>query len=269
MRHEIDGEEMGFFAPSHAWITANVTLFADALTVFANEQRYVKLSDQQRRILRAAAARAAQQAAGAMAAYSEAKMAPQYCRAGQVVIAGQADLAALEQAIRPVYAQLERDPQVKQTIAAIQDLKRTTRRDPAPKIPAKCSTPVRATHGRERDPSFLDGTYRWRITRAGALAVGGRADDPVVGTIASMTLRNGGWAFQVSDGSRDRGTFKVVANRIAFTWPQKGNTDTFTFRRRADRTLDLTPVLPMGVGDRVVWSSSPWTRVGPPVRKVP
>ena len=81
-----------------------------------------------------------------------------------------------------------------------------------------------------------------------------------------MTLRGGSWAFQSSD---DNGTFEIVGNRIAFKWPQVGDTLTFTFRRRADGTLDLTPVLPMDIGDRVVWSSAPWTRIGPPVRKVP
>jgi hypothetical protein len=81
-----------------------------------------------------------------------------------------------------------------------------------------------------------------------------------------MTLRDGAWFGEIG-GSRDRGTFKVVGNRIAFDWPAQGYTNTFTFKRRADGTLDLTPVLPMDIGDRVVLSSSPWTRIGPPVRK--
>jgi TRAP-type C4-dicarboxylate transport system substrate-binding protein len=268
-RHELDGEEMITPGPSQTWLTANVTLFADALTVVVNERRFAKLSDQQRRILRTAAARAAQRAAAVMAANSDAKLAPRQCARGRVVVATAADRAALEQATRPVYAQLERDPQVKATIAAIGELKRRTPPDPAPKIPANCSRPASITRARERDPSFLDGTYRWRITRAGALKVGGSADDPVIGTIAGMTLRGGGWFFEESDGSRSNGTFKVIGNRIAFTWPQQGYTNTFTFKRRADGTLDLTPVLPMDVGDRVVSSSAPWTRVGPPVRKVP
>ena len=57
-------------------------------------------------------------------------------------------------------------------------------------------------------------------------------------------------------------------NRIAIHTPW-GYTNTFTFKRRADGTLDLTAVLPMDVGDRLVLSSSPWTRVGPAVRTIP
>ena len=269
VRHEVDGQETGFFAPPHAWITANVTLSADALTVVANERRYAKLSAAQRRILRTAAARAAQRAAVTMAADSDAKLAPGYCRAGRVVVASRANVGALKQATRPVYAQLERDPQVKATIAAIRELQSRTPADPAPKMPANCSRLASSTNADKRDPRFLDGTYRWRITRAGALGVGGSAADPAIGTTASMTLRAGGWLLEVSNGSRDSGTFTLIGNRIAFTWPRQGYTDSFAFKRRDDGTLDLTPVLPMDVGDRVVWSSAPWTRVGPPVRKVP
>jgi TRAP-type C4-dicarboxylate transport system substrate-binding protein len=265
-QHEIDGQEMGAFARPNVWLTPNLTFFADALTVVANEQRFRELSGEQQRILRTAAVLAAQRAAALLAADPEAKLVTGHCARGHVVFASPAQLAAFDQAVRPVYARLERDPQVKATIAAIRDLKQRTPRDPTPTVPASCSRTASVTQARERNPSFLDGTYRWRITRAGALKVGGRADDPVVGTIAGMTLRNGRWAFEESDGSSSSGTFKVSGDRIAFAWPAKGYTNTFTFRRQADGTLDLTPVLPMDVGDRVVSSSSPWMRVGPPVR---
>lgn len=265
--HEIDGQEMGSYARPNAWLTPNVTFFADALTVIANERRFRKLSDQQQRILREAAARAAQRAVGLMAADPEVGLVESHCHGGHVVFATPAELAAFEQAMRPLYAQLERDPQVKATIAAIRDLKRRTPPDRTPKIPASCSRLANVTPAPERDPSFLDGTYRWRITRAGALKLGADSHDPVIGTIAGMTLRSGGWAFEESDGSRYSGTFKVLGNQIAFTWPAKGYTNTFTFKRRADGTLDLTPVLPMDPGDQIVMSSSPWTRIGSPVRK--
>src|SRR3954467_2139524 len=114
-----------------------------------------------------------------------------HCQRGKVVLAGRSDLAAFEQPVRPVYARLERDPQVKATIAAIRELKRRTATDPAPKIPQRCSRPPDATHARVRDPSFLDGTYRWRIARAGALKLGADPNDPVIEAIATMTLRGG------------------------------------------------------------------------------
>jgi TRAP-type C4-dicarboxylate transport system substrate-binding protein len=267
-RHEIDGQEMPAFARPNVWLTGNVTFSVTALTVVVNEQTFAKLSDAQRSILREAAEHAARKQAGVMAGDPETGLIEGHCQRGHVAFASSEDLAAFDQAAGPVYAQLERDPQVKAEIAAIRTLKRHTPPGPAPRIPASCSRIATSAHARVRDPSFLDGTYRWRITRAGARRVGADPNDPVVEAIASMTLRGGRFALEVSDGGRDTGTFKVIGNRIAFDTPH-GYTNTFTFRRRADGTLDLTAVLPMDVGDRLVTSSSPWTRVGPPVRKIP
>jgi TRAP-type C4-dicarboxylate transport system substrate-binding protein len=266
-RGEIDGQEMPAFARPNVWLTGNVTLSATALTVIANEQRFARLTDQQQRVLRDAAARAAQGAADLMTKDPEAGLVEGHCKRGHVVLAGGTDLAAFAQAARPVYAQLERDPQVKATIAAIRNLKRHTPRDPPPRISPSCSRQDAVTNARPRDPGFLDGTYRWRITPAGARRVGADRDDPAIGTIAGVTLRGGRFALGMANGARDTGTFKVIGNRIAFRTPW-GYTNTFTFTRRPDGTLDLTAVLPMDTGDRLVMSSSPWTRVGPPVRSV-
>ena len=81
-----------------------------------------------------------------------------------------------------------------------------------------------------------------------------------------MTLRGARLALEVSGSCCATGRFKVIANRIAFTF--HGYTNTFTSKRDADCTLEMTAVLPMDRGDQLVFSSSPWTRVGPPVRKV-
>jgi TRAP-type C4-dicarboxylate transport system substrate-binding protein len=267
--HEIDGQEMGAFARPGVWLTPNVTFFADAFTVVANQRRFAKLSDEQQRVLRTAAARAAQRTADSMVSDPEAGMVERQCRRGHVVPATPTELAAFEQAMRPVYAQLERDPQVRATIAGIRDLKGRTPPDPAPRIPASCSRATSVTAGRERDPSFLDGTYRWRVTRAGALKLGADPHDDVIGMIVDMTLHSGGWSYADSAGTAGSGTFKIIGNRIALTWPAQGYTNTFTFKRRADGTLELTAVMPMDRADRLVMSSSPWRRIGSPVRSVP
>jgi C4-dicarboxylate-binding protein DctP len=266
-RGEIDGQEMPAYARPDVWLTANVSFSADALTVVANERRFAKLSDQQQRILREAAARAAQRQAGVMASDPEVGLIKGHCKRGHVVFASRAQLAAFEQAVQPVYAQLDRDPQVKATIAAIRELRRRTPVDPAPKIPASCSRAVNVSAGRERNPGFLDGTYRWRITRAGARKVGADPNDPTVGTIATITLRGGRAVLGVGDGGHGKLTYKVIGSRIAFS--SLGYTNTFKFTRHPDGTLDLTAVLPMDTGDRLVMSSSPWTRIGPPVNSTP
>jgi hypothetical protein len=80
-----------------------------------------------------------------------------------------------------------------------------------------------------------------------------------------MTLSDGKWLLQ--GGST--GTYEIVGNRIVFDWPQVASTLTFTLRRHANGDLDINPVLPMDPGDRWVWASAPWRRVGPPVRDIP
>jgi len=270
-QHRIDGDEMPSVGPPSQWLTANVTLVAEARTIVANEDRFDRLSDAQQRILRTAATRAATSWDALLQkdSDSDGKLARRYCERGHVVLAGDADIAAYRAAFQPVYAQLDRDPQVKAIIADIRALARRTPPDRMPRIPASCSRLPAAGHAPARDPSFLNGTYRWKITRAGALRVGGDPHDDTIGAVFTETLRDGRFVMQGSDGGRLGGTYKVVGNRIAFAIPSFGYTNTFTFTREADGTLHLTPVLPMDRGDRVVTSSAPWTRVGPPVRKTP
>ena len=115
---------------------------------------------------------------------------------------------------------------------------------------------------------MLNGTYRWRLTKAGAIAVGDANDpelDEVDGSVNTMTMRDGKWLLQ----GGATGTYKVVGNRIVFDWPEAGATLSFTFKRLAHGDLDVQPVLPMDPGDRFVWASAPWKRIGPPVRELP
>jgi TRAP-type C4-dicarboxylate transport system substrate-binding protein len=262
-RREIDGEELPFFAPPHAWITANVTLFASAMTIVANGARFSRLADAQRRVLQEAATRAGRRAISLMTGdYAEPKITVLYCRGGHVVVATPQELAALQHAMRPIYDRLERDAKVRAIIAGIEEIKRRTPPDPLPKLPAACARPEPAVSGAARDPSFLNGTYRWRITRAGARKVGGSPDDPVVGTTMEMTLKDG----RFLDMGGDHGTFEVIGDRLVLSFSDAAEPETFSFKRGDDGALYLRPVLPMDVGTRVVFASSPWTRVGPPVR---
>lgn len=82
-----------------------------------------------------------------------------------------------------------------------------------------------------------------------------------------MTLRDGGW--QLGEDTFYSGTYSIRGDRLIFDWPSAGGTLTFTFERDDSGSLDIAPVLPMDRGDRFVWGSAPWRRVGPPVRAVP
>jgi C4-dicarboxylate-binding protein DctP len=255
-------------------VTANVSIFPVLHTLFANPASLRALTDAERAALDQAAARTL---AHAVAKRRSAQTAiDQFCSGGQaasatgggrVVRASRAELAALVRATRPVYSELERDPRTKSLISQIRALKRTLPPPPAIRVPKGCSVPPeRGPTGSTapRATSKLDGTYRWVLTKADAIRFGEKPDQAPVGGVSTRTLRDGKW---IGNGS-DRGTYEVIGNRIRFSWPSENSVLIFTFSRDRDGTLHLTPAV-VERGDRFVWSSEPWRRIGPPVRDIP
>jgi TRAP-type C4-dicarboxylate transport system substrate-binding protein len=266
-RGRIDAREQSLGTdPAGAWLTANLTFFGKALTLFGNADALHELSSEQRDVLRRAGELAVKHAIAD--APAEQDLATAYCTAARVVIAADGDLAALRRASAPVYAELERHPETRQAIAEIRALKAQLPPAPPVDVPASCSEPIEADARRARDPAFLDGTYRWRLSREGARRAG-TTDDPEdpYGKVVTMTLRDGRWLLGGVD--QDHGTFAVRGDRLVFDWPQTDSVLTFSFVRHRDGTLDITPVLPMDQGDQYIWASGPWQRVGPPVRAIP
>jgi hypothetical protein len=93
-------------------------------------------------------------------------------------------------------------------------------------------------------------------------------DDPDIGSVLTMTLREGRWLLG-QDDPHYSGTFTVKGDRLIFDWPAEGYALTIAFKRDPSGSLEVKPVLPMDRGDQFVWASEPWRRVGPPVRDVP
>jgi C4-dicarboxylate-binding protein DctP len=271
-RREIDGVEASLGTNSASegenYLTTNLALFPKVLTLFAGADAYRRLDEDQAALIR----EAARQTAAYAAAHplSERALVRRFCGSGRpvtAVAASRADVAALTRAAQPVYAGLERDPETRALIAAIRELKASTPADPVAAPPPGCTHEAPATHGRQLDPSTLDGTYHWRVTSEGAAAAGGSPDGEDVGTIGKMTLRDGKWRMGDEDPEAYSGTFEIIGDRLVFDWA--GTTLTFTFERHADGGLDLEPVQPMHPDDAVVWAGGPWRRVGPPVRAIP
>jgi TRAP-type C4-dicarboxylate transport system substrate-binding protein len=273
---EIDGSEasLGTNSPDEGQLhlTANLPLFPKTLTLFAGDGAYDRLDEDQRKAIREAAKLTAAYAAAD--APSERALVRNFCREGppfSAVAASSGDVAALESAARPVYTQLERDPDTKATIAAIRALKETSPAASAAAPPVTCENEAPTASGRERSPSAVNGTYHWRVTeeggRAAARAVDGTPDDEDLSAVGKMTLRDGRWLMGDTDPEDYSGTYKIVGNRLVFDWGE--STLTFEFARDDGGTIQLKPVPPMNSGDAVVWAGAPWTRVGPPVRDIP
>lgn len=265
---DIDGAEASLGTNSgeegETFLAANVVLFAKALTLFADRDAFGRLDGEQR----AAVREAAEQTVAHVRAHpvSERALMRQFCEGGREVAAVTAtpgELTALARAAEPVYAELERDPGTKASIEAIRELKAATPPAPAAAGPRGCGREAAPTQGPELSPSALNGTYRWQLTKAGAVA-SGVPGDPDIGMVVEMTLNDGKW-----HGGDSSGTYKIVGQRIVFDWPAEGVTNAFTFERRAGGDLDLDPVLPMDRGDQFNTASETWRRVGPPIEDTP
>jgi TRAP-type C4-dicarboxylate transport system substrate-binding protein len=257
-------------------VTGNVSFFPALHTLFANPASLRALTAAEREALEQAAARTL---AHAVAERLSAQAAiDRFCSTGRsasatgggrVVLASRAELAALVRATRPVYSELEQDPRTKRLIGQIRALKRSLPPAPAIRVPRGCSVPPERGPTSSTPPratTKLDGTYRWVLTKADAIRFGAPPDEAPVGGVGTMTLRNGKWQIgEGSDGSA--GTYAVTGNRIAFNWANA--VLIFTFSRDRNGTLHLTPGPSVERGDRFVWSSEPWRRIGPPVRDIP
>jgi hypothetical protein len=88
-----------------------------------------------------------------------------------------ATLDSFGNAFRPVYRTLERDPQTKEFIARIKQLKRSTPARPALAIPARCMTragtkPARVAPASGGNPAILNGVYRIEWSASELLGAG-------------------------------------------------------------------------------------------------
>jgi TRAP-type C4-dicarboxylate transport system substrate-binding protein len=123
---------------THApYITANLVLWPEFDAVVVNPSALASLDEQQRHWL----AQAAQQAAAKSVALVGADAGPirTDCAGGaRFVDATQADLAATRRALRPVYAQLNSNPQTRMFIRELASLKHSIAAGPALSIPASC-----------------------------------------------------------------------------------------------------------------------------------
>ena len=253
--------------PGGSVLAGNVVLFAKALTLFANNAAYGRLAVDQRRVLRDAAAAAVRHAVARNP--TDAKLAEHFCfDRRRILLATAAQLATLTQEAQPVYRMLDADRQTRRFIRQIRAWKSTMPSDPAMSVPAGCGQTQRPAQfvGRPRAASQLDGTYRWVITRADAHRYWGPQLNPgdTYPSIGTAILHNGTWRLVGPDG--DRGTFTIRGNRLRFSWPRVASVLIFTYTRDGDGTLHLKPVLPMDPGDRFVWASKPWQRIGPPTQ---
>ena len=259
----IDGQELELpLAFGQSIATGNIVFFPRMDTLFANSAALEALSSNLRRVLRSAAARTIRYELTTR--LSDRAAAARFCaNGGRIVLANKHELVGLQRAARPVYALLERDAQTRRLIAEIRALKRSV---DSVAGPSACGTPRTAPAANLTLEAKLNGTYRWVITKADAIAYGppmnSNTSFPLVST---LVLKDGTWF----DAGGNAGTYTVAGNRLALYWPSVNTLLTFTFTFERDSTLKVSPVAPIEPGDKFIWTTKPWRRLGPPVANLP
>ncbi len=268
----LDGTEASLLnAPIGSVVAANVTFFPKTLTLFAGRPAFERLDADQRRIVRLAAARTLHHAADfpvGEALGFEGVLARQFCHLpGRIVLATDAELAALVRASAPTAAALEADPQTRSFTAQIRDMKSKLPPTPAVVVPSSCLGQRHPPTSPRRSPSILNGTYHELLTTARGQAFGlAPAAMKGLPLVITTVLRDGHWTSNSGEPAAD-GTYRVSAGEVDFDLA--GDLMRFAYARDPDGTLHLRPIPPMERGDRWIMSGGPWRRVGPPTRALP
>jgi TRAP-type C4-dicarboxylate transport system substrate-binding protein len=249
------------------YATPNVNLWPQMDVLLANPARLAALGEEQRAWLLEASRDAAARS-GELSNLDSWALAVGCASGARFAEASVADLGGLEAALRPVYADLERDPVTKAFIARIRALKQSLPPASPLAIPQGCAgeAPVRSPNaaGPSADetataPADLTGTYRYELTLEDAIAHD--PDQPGLDefpSVITVTLDDG--RFTMNDGGLT-GTYTLAGDRITFHIVEFETSFTFTFSVDDEGSLHLTPVPPMDPGDAFTFSAKPWKRV--------
>ena len=220
------------------YVTTNVTLWPQMLTLFANPDVDALLTTAQRDWLRQAAEEA--ETRSAELADADAGSLEEVCTLGaRPVQATDADLAALREAFAPVYTELARDAETKQVLDQIEELKASTPAQPALSVSSDCAEldPSDGEAASGTIPTYLNGVYRYTLTKQDAIAAG-QGDDPEYPMTQTFWLDNGSWT-----GSGDAsGRYWVKGDVLFIEWDEFDSpADPYRFTRDDDGNLSSSP----------------------------
>jgi TRAP-type C4-dicarboxylate transport system substrate-binding protein len=254
--------------------TGDVTLYPKYVSLVAEDSAWSRLSADQQRIIREAAATA--RVADLTNLPTDTSLAEAYCATGgRVVQAGAANRAAFIQAAQPLYERMRRDPLTATAIDAITELKSSI----APSgLAAACGPPISATAtippvtpgpAAELIP---DGVYRKELTAQGIMARGADAifADNNAGTW-TITVDGNAATFTIKHPAGDTETCPLEQAvqgdvlRVTFVGQCAGGWIEFRWIMN-EETLDLTAV---NEASRLVTElvkdnagfGGPWTRI--------
>jgi TRAP-type transport system periplasmic protein len=261
------------YAAVAPFLTVNVALWPRTTVLIANANALAKLTDEQDRWVRQAAAEAAAYSLTTLG--EDQRVIPLQCRNGmKAVVASPAQLARLRKAFAPVYSSLRRDASTAAMIDAIAALKKGVKAAPAA-VPKGCLAPRLA--GSSARAGFPEGVYRHRRTREDILRVWPNAPAASVRLLAAtvtVAFADGRFDFVLSAGGvpgcrHGEGRYSVTGQYLTLKWTSdygcpltevpspplrlRWSSDGKALSIRVDR-----PAFPL---DLVTWESKPFVRI--------
>jgi TRAP-type C4-dicarboxylate transport system substrate-binding protein len=236
------------------YLTTNLVLWARPIVLFANKAAFARLNVLQRRALEHAV-RGDVTGQTRVILVFERYSAEVLCADHRVrfAVATAADLAAMRRAVRPVYEQLERDPQTRRLIRLITALR--TRLHARSSVVPSCGNPLAVASATPRTATPLDGVYAltlaprdlppsqrlpeeygsWQIViDRGRFRFSERSGQ--TGWFADGLVRVKGnemsWTVAVADGNTPDGAPLHNRERLRFRWRRHGNAVTLVSKAK-------------------------------------
>jgi hypothetical protein len=148
--------------PAPTTAVGNVTFYPKVNSLVVNSKLLKGLPEEQRAVLQNAAQSTVDWAISTTR--SDAEVAKEYCaNGGRIVLASRADVARVQQAVQPVYQQLEQDAATKAMIERIRSLSGQAGPAQTEVKPCGPGTAAQATPGGGTAEAFPEGVYRTDI----------------------------------------------------------------------------------------------------------
>ena len=248
------------------YLTANLTFFPKVHTLVANSGMLERLSAEQQRLLREAAATTTSWVVEHREREEDAG--PWLCASGSsIVLARDKDVAAIVAATAPVYAGLVSDPLTKRLIDDLRGVM-SALADP-PFVAAPCTSEGNAvpTLPAGGDPSVLDGVYRADISVDWLIQHGANPQEASWnGGIFTLTFDDGVFNHHLDrDDSDCGGTYSVDGPHVYVAVRDECGTFDPLFAASwelKDGALSFTDIEPSNVFTRALWGSKPFVRIG-------
>lgn len=250
--------------------TGDVTFFPKVNLLYANAETYAELGDEAVEVLTDAAA---QTQTWAIDNTSDQVAGASFCGdGGTVVAAGEADVAALKNATRPVADRIAEAPGNQAIIDAITRLKSDTL-DPASVAP--CTGEQLKRHKPGKAEAALNGTYRYTVTPEDYAEAGIDENQAYHNAgVQTFTLEDGKVHYRLDPSERKftpndpngpdetDGTYQADGDIVTFWFPVYNETDRMTFELNEDGDLTMRPFDFPDENVEFLMTAKVWEKIG-------